>query len=169
MRRSIIVAAASNGVIGKNGTLPWHLSKDLRRFKSLTMGHAIIMGRRTFASIGKPLPGRRTIVVTRRPISVSNVESAKSFADALAMATGDSEVFAVGGAGIYAEAFSIADRVYLTRIEATIEGDTFFPLDKLDGPEWELVEDSPQAASGAETFSYRFQVYHRRIAAVVTD
>src|ERR1700759_3434706 len=118
MRISIIVAVAENGVIGRGGELPWRLSADLQRFKKLTMGHTIIMGRRTWESIGRPLPGRRTIVVTRQtgyPV-VEGVQTAASLDDALetAEAAGESEAFVVGGAQLYQEALHHADRFYFT-------------------------------------------------------
>ncbi len=162
MRLSVIVAAANNGTIGKDGTLPWHLRGDLLRFKSLTMGHAIVMGRRTFESIGRPLPGRRMIVVASQPVQIEQVETARSFAEAMHQVEHDTEVFAIGGARIYAEALPIADRVYLTRVDAEIDGDTFFPIGRLDAPDWELIEDNAHEAEEGEPFAYRFQVYDRR-------
>src|SRR6188768_677603 len=126
MRISIIVAVAENGMIGRQGQLPWRLSDDLRRFKQLTMGHTIIMGRRTWESIGRALPGRRTVVVSRRPefqIDVKDVSTASSLSDAvkIAGAFDDSEAFIVGGAELYRESLGRADRLYLTRVLADVE------------------------------------------------
>jgi dihydrofolate reductase len=113
MKISLIVAMSENGVIGRAGQLPWRLSSDLRRFKRLTMGHTLIMGRKTFASIGRPLPGRRSIVVSRRAeFSPGGAERAANLEQALEMAGGDSEVFFIGGAEIYRHALPRAERLY---------------------------------------------------------
>ncbi len=127
-RISIIVAMAKNRVIGVNNTLPWHLSADLKRFKALTMGHHIIMGRRTFESIGRILPGRTSVVVTRNPdfrpagaIVVSDVNSA------LNKCAGDTEAFVIGGEAIFKAVLPLADRIHVTEIDKDFDGDTFFP------------------------------------------
>src|SRR5687767_13665497 len=132
MRVSIIAAVAENGVIGRDGTLPWHLSADLRRFKQLTMGHTIIMGRRTWESIARPLTGRRMIVVSRRhdyQVDIEGVLLAANLDDALdrAVAHGKEETFIIGGAELYQDALRRADRLYLTRVGANVAGDTYFP------------------------------------------
>lgn len=127
-RVNIIVAMSRNGVIGRAGTLPWHLPEDLRHFKRTTLGHPIIMGRRTWESIGRPLPGRRSIVVTRNARwSARGVERAASLHQALAMCEGETEVFVIGGAHLFAEALPLAQRLFVTEIDAVFEGDTFFP------------------------------------------
>jgi dihydrofolate reductase len=127
-RVNLIVAWSRNGVIGRAGTLPWHLPEDLRHFKRITLGHPIVMGRRTWESIGRPLPGRRNIVVTRNPQwSAPGCERAASLAQALQMCQGEPEVFVIGGAELFAEALPLAQRLFLTQIDATFEGDTFFP------------------------------------------
>jgi dihydrofolate reductase len=127
-RLSVIVARARNGVIGRDGTLPWHLSEDLRHFKRTTLGHPIVMGRRTWESIGRPLPGRRSIVLTRNTRwTAPGVERADSLAQALAMCEGAAEAFVIGGAALFAEALPLAQRLFLTEIDADFEGDTFFP------------------------------------------
>ena len=127
-RVSIIVAMAKNRVIGANNALPWHLSSDLKRFKALTMGHHIIMGRKTFESIGRVLPGRTSIVVTRnesyRPEGVIIVHC---LTDAFELSAGDNEVFVIGGEQIYREALPVADRIYLTDIDKEFAGDSYFP------------------------------------------
>ncbi|MEO8158729.1 MAG: dihydrofolate reductase [Betaproteobacteria bacterium] len=127
-RISIIVAMARNRVIGINNALPWHLSADLKRFKALTMGHHIIMGRKTFESIGRILPGRTSVVVTRNPdfqqegaIVVSDVDSA------LEKCAGDTEAFVIGGEAIFRAVLPLADRIHVTEIEKYFDGDTFFP------------------------------------------
>jgi len=127
-RVNLIVAWARRGVIGRGGTLPWHLAEDLRHFKRTTLGHPIIMGRRTWESIGRPLPGRRSIVVTHnRRWSAPGAERAASLPQALAMCADATEVFVIGGAQVFGEALPLAQRVFVTAIDADFEGDTFFP------------------------------------------
>lgn len=123
----LVAALARNHVIGAGGTMPWHLPEDLRHFKAVTMGHPLVMGRATFDSIGRPLPGRRTIVLTRDASwSRAGVDVATSFADALARA-GAGPVMVVGGGTVYEQALPLADRLELTLIDASPAGDTFFP------------------------------------------
>ena len=127
-RITLIAAVARNDVIGQGGRMPWHLPDELAHFKATTMGHPLVMGRRTFESIGRALPGRRTIVVTRDPTwHHPGVESAHSFAEAVALAGPADEVFVAGGAQIYAEAMPFAHRLLVTEVDAEPEGDTFFP------------------------------------------
>jgi dihydrofolate reductase len=127
-RVNLIVAWARKRVIGRAGTLPWHLPEDLRRFKQTTMGHPIVMGRRTWDSIGRPLPGRRSIVVTRDPHwTAAGCEAAASLQQALALCEGAPEVFVIGGAQLYAQALPLAQRLLLTELDADFEGDIFFP------------------------------------------
>lgn len=133
MHISIIVAAAENGAIGKDNQLLWRLPDDLKRFKQLTLGHPMIMGRKTFESIGKPLPGRTSIVVTRSAdFAVEGVLVARSLEDALLMAAerDDQEIFIVGGGEIYKQAQEIATRLYLTKVHTNIEGDTYFEINE---------------------------------------
>ena len=128
-RITLIAAVARNGVIGLEGGMPWHLAEELAQFKSTTMGHALVMGRRTFESIGRVLPGRRTIVVTRDPSwQHAGVETAHSFAEAVALAGPADEVFVAGGAQVYAEALPFAHRMLITEVDAEPEGDTWFPV-----------------------------------------
>ncbi len=131
---SAVVAVAKNGTIGRGNTLPWRLRSDLQRFKRLTMGHSIIMGRKTFESIGKPLPGRQTIVLTRQnDTTIEGVEIANSIADAVALVPNDSTPFVVGGADIYRVAMPMVTNLYLTRVLADIDGDSYFgPWDESD-------------------------------------
>ena len=127
MSLAIIAAIGANGVIGHKGQLPWRLPEDLRRFKALTMGHTLIMGRSTYDSIGRPLPGRRTIVVTRQPAwRTPGVDVAHSVEEALLMA-GRGTVFVAGGGEIYRQCLDHADRLHLTLVDARVEGDTWFP------------------------------------------
>ncbi|MCY1020466.1 dihydrofolate reductase [Pyxidicoccus sp. MSG2] len=143
MRLSAIVAMASNRVIGAGNQLPWRLSADLARFKKLTMGHTLVMGRKTYESIGRPLPGRTFIVVTRqKDYAPPGVMVAHSVDEALllARARGDDEVFIAGGADMYAQTMDRWNRLYLTRIAREFPGDTYFPEVDLSG--WRLVEDA---------------------------
>lgn len=119
---------SSNRVIGVNNTLPWHLSEDLKHFKSLTTGHTIIMGRKTYESIGRPLPNRRNIVISRKSnTSYEGVEVVHSLEDAFSISTNDKEVFVIGGSNIYEQALSFVDQLYITEIKKSFIGDAFFP------------------------------------------
>jgi dihydrofolate reductase len=154
-RLNLIVARARNGVIGRGGTLPWHLSEDLRHFKRTTLGHPIVMGRRTWESIGRPLPGRRSIVLTRNPRwSAPGCEKAESLAQALAMCEGAAEVFVIGGAALFAEALPLAQRVFLTEIDADFEGDTFFPA--FDRAAWREASREHLAPEASRPFGVDF-------------
>ncbi|UCH50060.1 MAG: dihydrofolate reductase [Betaproteobacteria bacterium] len=127
---------ARNRVIGKGGTLPWHLPEDLKRFRSLTMGHPIIMGRKTYDSIGRPLPGRRNIVISRNSdLTIEGVETAISLQAALEMTIDADEVFVIGGQQIYQLALPLGDRIELTLIDRGFDGDVLFP--EIDPAEWE--------------------------------
>jgi dihydrofolate reductase len=140
MRVSAVVAASENGVIGREGGLPWHVSSDLKLFKEITLGKPVIMGRRTWESLPrKPLPGRRNIVITRRADFVAeSAELVHSVDEALAVCAGEAEVSIIGGGQVYAEAMSRTDRIYLTRIHLEVDGDTFLP--ELKASEWHEVE-----------------------------
>ena len=154
MKISIVVAVSANGVIGRDGGLPWHLSEDLKRFKAITMGRPIVMGRRTHESIGRPLSGRQNIVITRRPDYVAaGCDVVSSPADALHAAGDVREVMIIGGGDIYRQFLRRADRVYLTRVQADVEGDAYFP--DLDPDDWEVVEseDFPRNADREYGFS----------------
>lgn len=144
-RISLIAAVARNGVIGKDGGMPWHLPDELAHFRATTMGHPLVMGRRTFESIGRPLPGRRTIVVTRNASwHHPDVETAHSFAEAVSLAGPADEVYVAGGAQVYAEAFPFAHRLVLTEVDAEPEGDTWFP----DWPRADWAEESREDHEG---------------------
>jgi len=159
---SLIVAVSDNGVIGRAGGLPWRLPADLSRFKRLTMGHHMVMGRRTWESIGcRPLPGRPTIVVTRNgSYSADHARVAHTLGDALALAAGDDEVFIAGGEEIYRMALLLADRIHLTRIHAEVEGDTRFP--DFEESEWSVVFEEHHEADERNPHPYSFLVYERK-------
>jgi dihydrofolate reductase len=168
MRCSILVAMSENRVIGRNGRLPWRLSADLRRFKQLTLGHHLVMGRKTFESIGRLLPGRTTIVVTRQPddswrtrlaCEGKGILVARTLEEAQRLAAGDSEVFIVGGGEIYRQSLAVADRIYMTLVHAEVAGDTFFP--ELDEREWQLAEQTRHGADEKNEFDYTFLIYER--------
>ncbi len=128
---SLILAVSDNGVIGDNGKVPWRISEDLRFFKSQTMGHAIIMGRKTFAEVGRALPGRRNIVVSRTADHFDGCEIARTFEAAVELARStDEEPYVIGGAAIYEAALPVATRIFLTEVHREIEGDTHFHLDR---------------------------------------
>lgn len=157
---SIVVAAADNNVIGNQGAMPWHVSGDLKNFKSITTGKPIIMGRKTFESIGRPLPGRRNIVVTRNSGWQSDgVDVAATLEGALAL-TGDApEIMFIGGGDIYAQALPLATRVYLTRVHAEPEGDTWFPI--LSDLEWKQSSRTELPSGPKDTAMATFQVFDR--------
>ncbi len=148
MRVSAILAAAANGVIGHEGRLPWRLRTDVRRFKRLTTGHRVVMGRRTWEEIGRrPLPRRKCVVLSRRPefeAPGAEVHASLEAAVASARAAGEEELFVIGGAGLFSLAFRNADRVYLTRVLAEVEGDTAVDLSPLAGWRVEASEDVPR-------------------------
>ena len=157
---SLIAAIAANRVIGNRGELPWRLSDDLARFRRLTLGHVVVMGRATFMSMGRPLSGRRNIVLSRDPaLRVPGCEVAHSPEQAIA-AAGDDEVFVIGGASVYAHFLPLADRMYLTYIDADIPGDTLFPDVAWD--EWRIIADSTPAAGPAPALPHRFVDYERK-------
>ncbi len=161
MTLSLIVAMSEGGVIGHHGAVPWHLPDDLKRFKQLTMGHPVIMGRRTFASIRRPLPGRRCIVLSRDPAyRPEGVESAPDLATALARVGEAPEVFVIGGAEAYRDALPRADRLYLTLVHASIPGDVHFP--SFDWTVWTLAEEAFHPADPRHAHAFTFRRYERR-------
>jgi dihydrofolate reductase len=166
MPLALIAAVADNGVIGRGGTLPWRLSADLRRFKLLTMGHPIIMGRRTWESIGRPLPGRTSIVITRQPRYETGFPDVRVAADlnvaldlAAAAPGGDQIAFVIGGGEVYAAALPHATRLYFTRVLASVPGDAYFP--PLDLREWRLLSGENFAADAKNDYPHCFEVYER--------
>jgi dihydrofolate reductase len=163
----LIVAVADNGVIGSRGALPWRLKSDLRRLKALTLGKPVVMGRKTFASIGRPLPGRTNIVVTRDASFRSpGAVVTTSFADARAVATGDAlrrsagEIAVIGGAEIYAQWLGIADRLEITEVHARPEGDTYFAA--IDAADWQEVARVRNPAGPDDSADYSYVTYRRR-------
>jgi len=162
MTVSLIVAVSSNGVIGRDGGLPWHLPADLKHFKRTTMGHHLIIGRRTWDEVAKPLPGRTMVVVTRsRNFAPEGAQVVRSVEEALELAASDDEPFIGGGSQIYriALACDLVDRVYLTRIHAEVEGDTLFSNFDLD--EWELASEEHYESDEKNEYPYSFLVYER--------
>ena len=160
MTVSIIVAMTADRVIGRDNTLPWRLPADLRRFKRLTLGHHLVVGRKTWESIGRPLPGRKMVVITRqRKFRADGVEVVHSVDDALAVArkNGEDEVFIAGGEEIYRQTLARAHRLYLTRVHATIEGDAFFP--EYDAAAWTEVEREDRAADDKNPHAFSFVTY----------
>jgi dihydrofolate reductase len=162
---ALVAAAAANGVIGRDNAMPWHLPEDLAHFKRLTLGHPVVMGRKTYESIlaalGRPLPGRTNIVVTRQPgFAAPGGTVVGSLEAALDAARGAEEVFVIGGAEIYRLALARADRVYLTRIDAAFEGDAFFP--PLDPAEWREVGRVDHPPASGRAFAFSFLRYDRR-------
>jgi dihydrofolate reductase len=160
MKVSIIVAASANNVIGADGGLPWRLSEDLRRFKEITMGKPMIMGRLTFESIGKALPGRRSIVLSRqadfKPAGVDVVATPEA---ALELAGDVDEVMIIGGGKVYEQYLPMTDRIYLTRVHTAIEGDTYFP--EISENEWRIVSSQPLPPNDERPFSISFQTLER--------
>ncbi len=161
MKVTIIAAVADNGVIGNQGQLPWRLSADLKRFKALTMGHAMIMGRKTFDSVGKALPGRRNVVVTHnRDFAAENVVTVPSLESALLLVQDDDNAFIAGGAEIYSQSLHRADEMLLTRVHAEPEGDVTFP-EFDDVNEWKLVDSEHFEADDKNQYPYSFLTYRR--------
>ena len=158
-RITLVVARAHDGAIGLDGALPWRLPEDLRHFKATTFGHPIVMGRRTFESIGRPLPGRRTLVVTGDPAwSHSGCERVGSLEEAIGRCAGAPDLFVVGGARLYAEALARADRMIVTEIDADVAADTWVPV--FDVADWTLRPGT--AAVGAGGLTYRIDTWERR-------
>ncbi|NCS66535.1 MAG: diacylglycerol kinase [Hydrogenophilales bacterium CG03_land_8_20_14_0_80_62_28] len=158
-RLSLIVAMARNRVIGIDNTLPWHLPEDLKHFKALTMGHHLIMGRKTYESIGRPLPGRTTVIVSRDPTyRAAGCLTAGSVAEAIALCQGDDEIFFVGGASLYGQALPFAQRLYLTEIQQDYAGDAYFPA--FVRADWREASRTHHVSEGG--LGYDFVVYERQ-------
>ncbi|HLE94250.1 MAG TPA: type 3 dihydrofolate reductase [Sulfuricaulis sp.] len=159
-RVSLIAAMSENRIIGINNKLPWHLPADLRHFRRLTTGHPVIMGRRNYESIGKPLPNRTNIVVTRNPdYRAAGCLVTHSLDDAMNSAGNDSEIFIIGGAEIYRQAFDRANRIFITLIHARIEGDTYFP--EFEGPPWREISRERHERDENNPYSFSFLIYER--------
>ncbi len=160
---SLIVAAAENNAIGKNNQLLWHLPNDLKFFKNTTWGMPVVMGRKTFESFNKPLPGRFNIVITRQADwKAEGVLVAADLQDALQKATETNcnEIFIIGGGEIYKQALEMADKIYLTRVHTEIDGDTFFPV--LDESKWNLISNHDFSADEKHQFDYSFQTWVKK-------
>ncbi|MBR9919838.1 MAG: dihydrofolate reductase [Bacteroidetes bacterium] len=162
MRISAIVAAGKNNVIGKDNEIPWYLPNDLKYFKRTTLNHHVIMGRKSFESIGRPLPKRTNVVITRNAFfTASGVQVVHSIDEALhnAVNQGEHEAFIIGGGEIYKQSMPFWDRVYLTRVNIEMEGDAYFP--ELDPKEWKLVSEDPQQTDEKNELEHSFQVWER--------
>lgn len=161
---SLMAAMSENWVIGREGDLPWHLPKDFKRFKKKTEGHNVIMGRKTFESLGgHPLPNRTNIVITRQPnYEVKDAVIVKSLEEALnyVRSTEDGEPFVIGGGEIYRLALPFADRIYLTIVHTTLEGDTFFP--EFEETAWHMVEQQFMHADEKHDYDYTFYTFERK-------
>ncbi len=170
---ALIVAMAENGVIGRDGGLPWRLSSDLKLFRRATMGKPLIMGRKTYASLGKPLEGRDNIVITRNPgfaaegvFMVHSLDEALARARECARAGEVDEIFVIGGAEVFREALPFAGRIYLTQIKAVVEGDVTFPA--IDWQNWRVRSSQPYEKGPKDDFSFTFSILERITAASVT-
>ena len=166
---SILVAMAKNRVIGRNNRLPWHLPADLKHFKFLTMGQTIVMGRKTYESIGKPLPGRANVIITRQAdYEVPGAMVVHSLEDALLIceetSTGHSENFIIGGEKLYRQALKICQRMYITEIQRDFKGDVFFP--EFDRTEWEETQRDKHIAENEDNLEYHFVVLERKSSTV---
>ena len=160
---SLVAATTENHVIGRAGGMPWHLPDDLAHFKRLTRGHTVIMGRKTFDEIRRPLPERRNVVITRNPaFQPEGVTVVGSLDEALALAAGEPEVFVIGGGEIYRQAMDRADRLHLTRIRVALEGDTWFPVFNQD--DWELEAEEHHPADARHAYAFDVQSWRRRPA-----
>lgn len=150
---SLIVAVAKNHVIGVNNTLPWHLPEDLKRFRALTTGHHIIMGRKTYDSLGRLLPGRTTVIVTRNQnYKVEGAIVVNSLEAAIEASNGDNETFLIGGAELYKDGLKLANKLYITEIDADYDGDAFFP--DFEDVEWQVVNRESHQSENGLSFSY---------------
>lgn len=157
---SLIVARSRGGVIGSNGALPWHFPEDLKFFKQTTMGHPVIMGRHTWESIGRPLPGRKNIVLTRdKNYEAPGATVVSSLEDAIKLFKPDETVFIIGGAKLYAQALPLVDTAWVTEIDADFEGDTFFP--DLNPQEWIAVWTEAHEAGEGRPWPFKFQRFDR--------
>jgi dihydrofolate reductase len=159
---SLIVAASTNNAIGKNDQLPWHLPNDLKFFKNTTWGMPVIMGRKTFESVNKPLPGRFNYVVTRQQgWTAEGVNVASDITAAIKQAEGTNckELFIIGGGEIYRQSMDIADKIYITRVQADLDGDVFFP--EIDESKWQLTANRDLPADAKHAYAYSFQTWER--------
>jgi dihydrofolate reductase len=159
MTVTIVVAISENHAIGRDNKLLWYLPNDLKHFKQITTGHTVIMGRKTYESVGKPLPNRRNIIITRQAISIAGCEVVNSIDAALALCADQQEVFIVGGAEIYKQAIHLTDRIYLTVVHKEFEGDSFFP--EINKQEWSEVFREDHDPDEKNLLPYSFITYER--------
>lgn len=167
MKVALIAAFSQNRVVGINNSLPWHLPEDLKYFKRTTSGKAIIMGRKTYESIGRPLPNRTNIVVSRNPdfsaegvVTVDSLESAIEHAESVNLINGVDEVMVIGGAAIYEAALPMADRLYVTHVHANVDGDAYFPNVEFD--QWQEVSKHDFSKDGSNPYDYSFCIYDKQ-------
>ncbi len=156
---SIIAAVAENGVIGDKNQLLWHIAEDLKRFKSITSGHPVVMGRKTYESLGRPLPNRTNIVVTRQDIEIEGCRVVHSLEEAITPFPADEEVFIIGGAELYAQTLKLADRLYLTKVHHAYCGDTCFP--GWEPEMWHLVSSDAHPRGEKYPHPFTFEIYER--------
>ena len=160
MKISLIVAQSQNHVIGKNNQLPWKMPADLAHFKSVTMGKPIVMGRKTYESIGRPLSGRRNVVISRQPDFIADgCDVFHSIDHAVEALASEPEIMVIGGANLYEQFLDRADCVYMTIVETTVDGDAFFP--ELNAVSWSLASEESFSADEKNIYPYRFQVWAR--------
>lgn len=158
---SLIVAVAQNGIIGTGGTMPWHITEDFAHFKAVTLGHSVIMGRKTYESIGRPLPRRRNIVITRNAdLRIEGCEMAPSLEAAIEMCAGEEEAFVIGGGEIYRQAMPLAHKLYITHVGVSVEGDTRFP--EIAPAEWQEVWREEWQRGKEFEHPFAFVNYERR-------
>jgi dihydrofolate reductase len=157
---SLIVAIAKNNAIGKDNHLLWHIPEDLKYFRQITSGHAVIMGRKTFESIGKPLPNRKNIVVSRTLAPQDGITVVPLIAEALQHTSNDAETFVIGGGAIYRETFPLAQKLYITQVHEPCQGDTFFPA--IDAVEWQEISRKDVAGGQQFPHAFSFLVYVRK-------
>lgn len=163
MKITLIVAAAENNAIGKDNQMLWHLPNDFKYFKKQTLNHSVVMGRKTFESIGKPLPERRNIVITRNPDWMADdVDVANSLDEVLTYCRDEREIFIIGGANIYKQALPLASKVLLTRVHTNIDGDAYFPT--LEPKDWDLVGSERHQADERHAYDYTFEVYEKVVS-----
>lgn len=158
---TLIAAASENNALGKDNKLIWHLSEDLKRFKRLTQGHAIIMGRKTFESMPRALPNRKNIVLTyNKTYQAQDAWVAHSIEEALSLTDGDNQPFIIGGGEVYNLFLSIADKIELTRVHSTFEADAFFP--EVDSTQWDLIEEEKHFRSSDQPYDYSYLTYKKK-------
>ncbi len=157
---SLIVAVAQNGVIGGDNRLLWHISEDLKNFKRITTGHPVVMGRKTYESLGRPLPNRKNVVITRQDIAIEGCQVVHSLEEALALFSAEQEVFIIGGAQIYKQALPIADKLYITHVHHDYKGDTLFP--EYDAEQWTKLSAEHFERGEKYEFPFTFEEYHTR-------